>query len=166
MVIAICMGMIDKWIHFGRAVDRSILQAVWHLSRVIRSHTLSFSSMYFCLIFFVRQIHCFGSSGRTSRNSWAAKKQQYISSSSMGHFTSFKQVHSTSANLTNQHFWPFHKASSRQYGVSTEHLTGNNLQYDYRISSIFSITLNIRSPSIFSKIIIFCASKIRSQDFK
>jgi len=37
---------------------------------------------------------------------------------------------------------------------------------DYRISSIFSITLNIRSPSIFSKIIIFCASKIRSQDFK
>ena len=36
----------------------------------------------------------------------------------------------------------------------------------YRISSIFSITLNIRSPSIFSKIIIFCASKIRSQDFK
>ena len=36
----------------------------------------------------------------------------------------------------------------------------------YRISSIFSIMLNIRSPSIFSKIIIFCASKIRSQDFK
>ena len=36
----------------------------------------------------------------------------------------------------------------------------------YRISSIFSITLNIRSPSIFSKIIILCASKIWSQDFK
>ena len=36
----------------------------------------------------------------------------------------------------------------------------------YRISSISSITLNIRSTPIFAKIIIFCASKIRSQFFK
>jgi len=42
----------------------------------------------------------------------------------------------------------------------------NKNDFTYRISSIFSITLNIRSPSIFSKIIIFSASKIRSQDFK